>query len=263
MPVLFIAVALLGLAVGSFLNVVIHRVPLGQSLVAPASQCTGCASEIRIRHNVPVLGWLMLRGRCADCAAPISARYPLVELITGVLFVLTSIQVAALNQLAALPAYLFFIASGIALAAIDLSVLRLPNAIVYPTFVTIAVLFGAASLVEGTVEPLLRAAIGALALSAFYLALAIAKPGGMGFGDVKLAGVIGLVLGFLSYPAIVIGVFAGFVIGALVGIALIALRHAGRKTMVPFGPAMIAGALVAVFASAPLIDLYRTITLTA
>jgi leader peptidase (prepilin peptidase)/N-methyltransferase len=256
MPVLIAAMALLGLAVGSFLNVVIYRVPRGESLMQPRSHCPSCGARIRARHNVPLLGWLMLHGRCADCATPINARYPFVELATAVLFVATTVELARLHLLAALPGYLVFVAAGIALAAIDLDVLRLPNAIVYPTYVALALLLGGGSLLEGSVEPLIRAAVGGAVLFAFFLALALAYPKGMGFGDVKLAGVVGAVLGFLSYPAVLIGAFAAFVIGALAGVALMLARGANRKTALPFGPAMISGALVALFASAPIVDAY-------
>lgn len=263
MPLLLTAVALIGLAIGSFLNVVIHRIPLGQSLVTPASHCPTCDSAIRMRHNVPVFGWLLLRGRCADCAAPISVRYPAIEAITASLFVLTTLELARLNLLSALPAYLLFVSAGIALTAIDLSIMRLPNAIVYPTYASVAVLLGIAAMFEGSIEPFLRAVVGGVVLFVGFLALALAKPGGMGFGDVKLAGIIGGVLGFLSYPALLVGTFAAFVIGSLLGLAIIAVRQSGRGTLVPFGPAMVAGALVALFATAPLVELYHSVTLTA
>ena len=256
MPILLTAVTLLGLAVGSFLNVVIHRLPRGESLSHPGSHCPACEAAVRARHNVPVVSWLVLRGRCADCQAPISPRYLVVELVTAGLFVATTVEVARLHLLAALPAYLFFVAAGVALAAIDLDVMRLPNAIVYPSYAVLAVLLTTASLVTGAVEPLLRAAIGGVALFAFFLALAVAKPGGMGLGDVKLAGIIGAVLGFLSYPAVLVGVFAAFVIGGLLGAGLLLAQRAGRKTLIPFGPAMIAGALIALFASAPIAGAY-------
>ncbi|MDQ6849761.1 MAG: prepilin peptidase [Actinomycetota bacterium] len=256
MPLLLAAVALLGLAVGSFLNVVIYRIPRGESLVRPGSHCPACGEAVRARHNVPVLGWLLLRGRCVDCRAPISVRYPLVETVTALLFVAVTARLSALGLLQAAPAYLFFVAVGIALTAIDLDVRRLPNAIVYPSYLVLAVLLTLASVFEGGVEPLLRAGIGAAGLFAFYLALAVIHPGGMGFGDVKLAGVIGGALGFLSYPALVIGAFAAFVIGGLGAIALVAMRHASGKTAIPFGPAMVAGALIAILASGPLSDTY-------
>lgn len=263
MPLLIAAAALLGLAVGSFLNVVIHRVPRGESIVSPSSQCPGCSTTIRARHNVPLVSWLVLRGRCADCREPISIRYPAVEAATALLFVATTLDLASLHLLAALPAYLFFVAAGIALAAIDLSVMRLPNAIVYPTYVAVGVLLTIASLVEGSVQPALRAAVGAAALFAGFLALALIKPGGMGLGDVKLAGIIGAVLGFLSYPALLVGTFAAFVLGSVIGLVVIAARRSQDGHLVPFGPAMIAGALVALFATAPLVETYHSLALTA
>ena len=259
MPVLYATMALLGLAVGSFLNVVIHRVPRDESLLQPGSHCPACNSVIRARHNVPVLGWLVLRGRCADCAAPISARYPAVELATGLMFVATASQLAALHLLAALPAYLVFVSVGIALSAIDLDVHRLPNAIVYPTYVVLAGLLTTASVVTGSVEALARAAVGSGASLALFFALAVASPKGMGMGDVKLAGVIGAALGFLSYPAVLVGTFAAFLVGGLAGAALIISRRAGRKSLIPFGPAMVAGAFIALFASGPLVDAYSTL----
>src|SRR3954464_9600506 len=116
---LLVVVAIFGLAIGSFLNVVIYRVPAGQSLISPGSHCPRCGAPVRNRHNVPVLGWLLLRGRCADCAAPISARYPFVELFTGVAFAAVTWRLADLDRLAGLPAWLYFTSIGIALAAID------------------------------------------------------------------------------------------------------------------------------------------------
>ena len=261
MPVLIVATGLLGLAIGSFLNVVIHRVPLKLSLSRPPSRCPDCEHPIRPRHNVPVLGWLMLRGRCADCASPIAARYPLVELATAALFVAVTLQLAHLQLLAALPAYLFFAAIGIGLAVIDLDVKRLPNAIVLPSYPVAAVLLTLAALIDGDPSALLRAAIGGLGLYALYFALAFAYPAGMGFGDVKLAGIIGAMLGYISYQAWAVGAFAAFLTGGLVGVVVIASRRGGRKTALPFGPFMIVGALIAVFASGPISDLYASLIL--
>jgi len=249
-------VAVLGLVVGSFLNVVIHRVPRGESLVAPPSHCPSCNSPIRNRHNVPVLGWLVLRGRCADCRAPISVRYPLVEFATGALFVALTVRLAQLHLLGALPAYLYFAAIGVALALIDLDVRRLPNAIVLPSYPVLAALIVASGLVQRDGWSIARAAIGAAALFGFYFALAFAYPAGMGFGDVKLAGLLGLVLAYLSWAALVIGAFAGFLLGAVVGVAVMASGRGNRKTALPFGPFMIIGALVAIFAAASLASVY-------
>jgi len=250
--VLLIFVGLFGLVVGSFLNVVIHRVPAGVSVVSPPSACPNCDVRIRARHNLPVVGWLLLRGRCADCGEPISVRYPLVELLTGLLFVAMALRLA----LPDLPAFLYFTAIGVALSAIDLDTRRLPNAIVLPSYPVIAVLLTASAAYQGDFWPLLRAGLGGLALFAFFVVLAVAHPAGMGFGDVKLAGLVGMVLGYLSWRALLVGGFAGFLLGAVVGIAVIALRKGDRRTALPFGPFMVAGALLAVFTADALADAY-------
>jgi leader peptidase (prepilin peptidase)/N-methyltransferase len=243
---------LFGLAIGSFLNVVIYRVPAGLSIVSPPSACPNCQAPIRNRHNVPVFGWLALHGRCADCQAPISARYPIVEAVTAALFVALTIRLANASLSPALPAYLYLAAAGLALALIDVDHHRLPDAIVLPSYAVVAVMLTVASAVTGDWWALARAAIGAAALFAAYATLWLAYPSGMGLGDVKLAGVLGALLGWLSWSALVIGTFAGFVLGALYGVALMALGRAGRKTAIPFGPFMIAGSLLAVFVAAPL-----------
>jgi leader peptidase (prepilin peptidase)/N-methyltransferase len=255
-PLFLLAILALGLAVGSFLNVVIHRVPQGESLLRPRSRCPNCHAPIRYRHNIPVLGWLMLRGRCADCAAPIGLRYPIVEAATAVLFVAVTVLLSRMHLLSALPAYLYFAAIGLALSVIDIEHRRLPNAIVLPSYPVLATLLAASAAVERDWWPLARAGLGAAAMFVFFLALAVVYPAGMGLGDVKLAGIVGGVLAYLSWPALVFGAFAGFALGALVGVALMAAGRGGRKTAIPFGPFMIAGALVALPAAAPMAQLY-------
>ena len=250
-------VALLGLAIGSFLNVVIYRLPRNESLVSPASQCPSCGAPIRARHNVPLVGWLVLRGRCADCQAPISMRYPLVEFTTAALFVALTLRLSHLGLLSALPAYLYFAAIGIALALIDLDVQRLPNAIVLPSYPVVAALLTVAAGVHGSWSPLLRAVIGGAVLFAFYFALAFAYPAGMGFGDVKLAGILGGVLAYLSWRVLLVGAFGGFLLGALAGLVVLATGRGGRKTALPFGPFMITGALIAIFAGSSIADTYN------
>jgi leader peptidase (prepilin peptidase) / N-methyltransferase len=247
---------LLGLAIGSFLNVVIYRVPAGVSVVTPSSRCPTCDSAIRNRHNLPVLGWLALRGRCADCAAPISVRYPLVEFVTGALFVLVTVRSVQLHLAAALPAYLYLVAAGLALAFIDLDHHRLPNAIVLPSYVVVAVLLTIGSAVSHDWWALARAAISAASLFGFFCAIAFAYPAGMGLGDVKLAGVLGGLLGYLSWSALVVGAFAGFLLGAVAGLLVVALGRGGRKTELPFGPFMIVGALLALFCASPIAHAY-------
>ena len=254
-PLLLSIVGLLGLVVGSFLNVVIHRVPRGESLVAPGSHCPQCESAVRGRHNVPVLGWLVLRGKCADCRAPISVRYPLVETGTAALFV----AVAAKFDLSwELPAYLYLAAVAIALAAIDLDVMRLPNAIVLPSYLVAAVLFVPAAMVHNDWAATVRGLVAATALWLFYQFLALI-PRGMGGGDVKLAPLLGFYLGWLGWSSVAVGAFAGFLLGGVVGVALLTLKLADRKSRIPFGPAMLAGAFLAVFAASPIADWYTSL----
>ncbi|MDX3188695.1 prepilin peptidase [Streptomyces sp. MN03-5084-2B] len=248
--------AVLGLLVGSFLNVVIHRVPRGESVVRPPSRCPGCGQDIKARHNVPVVGWLVLRGRCAGCGARISVRYPLVELGTAVLFALLALRLDPPD----LPAFLYFGAIGIALALIDLDCRRLPDAIVLPSYPVLVVLLTASAWWRGDWWSLARAGLGGAALFAFYLLLALAYPAGMGFGDVKLAGLLGGLLAYLSWPALLIGAFGGFLLGAVAGVVVLATGKGGRKTALPFGPFMIAAALVAVFAAGPLGAAYQRLT---
>jgi len=252
-------VGLLGLAIGSFLNVVVYRLPRGESLARPGSRCPECGHPIRDQHNVPVVGWLMLRGRCADCGTPISARYPLVELGTGLAFAAVTWRLNDLGLRSAIPAYLWFTAVGIALALIDLSVRRLPDALVLPSYPVIAVLLAASSWVRDDWWSLARAGIGGAVLFAFYLAVALVKPEAMGFGDVKLSGVVGGVLAYLSWSALVIGAFLGFLLGAVIGVVLIAGGRGHRKTVVPYGPFMIAGALLALFVAPAILAAYRSL----
>jgi leader peptidase (prepilin peptidase)/N-methyltransferase len=246
-------VAAAGLLVGSFLNVVVWRVPRGESVVRPRSRCPGCQTQIRSRDNVPVLSWLALRGRCRDCDEPISPRYPLVELATAAVFVLLAARIGLEPEL---PAFLYLGAVGVALALIDIDVKRLPNAIVLPSYPVAGVLLGVAALVEGEVSALLRAGLGAAALFGFYFLLAFIYPAGMGFGDVKLAGVLGLYLGWLGWAEVVTGGFLGFLFGGVVGVLLMALNRAGRKSQIPFGPYMLLGALAAVLWGGALADFY-------
>ena len=253
-PMLFGIVALLGLAVGSFLNVVIHRVPRDESLIRPGSHCPQCGAAVRNRHNVPVLGWLLLRGRCADCRSPISVRYPLVEAGTAALFV----AVAAKFGLSwALPAYLYLAAIAIALALIDLDVMRLPNAIVLPSYLVAAALLVPAALLGDGVAPIVRGLAAAALLWACYRGLAYF--GGMGGGDVKLAPLLGFYLGWLGWGAVAVGAFAAFLLGGVVGVVLMATRLASRKSRIPFGPYMLAGAFLAVFAAVPITDWYASL----
>lgn len=258
----FVFAGILGLVIGSFLNVVVYRVPAGVSLTRP-SQCPSCDAPVKPWHNVPVVSWLLLRGKCATCGAAISAHYPLVELATGLAFVaVVSYWLPASDDLPWAPvalivvAYLYLASISIALTLIDLDTHRLPNAIVLPGYIVLGVLFAAACLFGVPWDALLRAAIGAAVLYGFYFVLRLARPGGMGGGDVKLAGVLGLALGFIGWGTLIVGAFAAFVLGGVFGIALMLARRAGRKTAIPFGPWMIAGAWVGIFAGEQLAQWY-------
>lgn len=257
---LAVLAALVGAAVGSFLNVVVHRVPAGVSVVRPPSACPACGCGIRSRDNVPVLGWLVLRGRCRDCAEPISARYPLVEAGTAVLFAAVTVGTLLAGSPWVLPAHLYLAAIAVALALIDLEHHRLPDAIVLPSYAVSAVLLLLAAGGTGEWGALLRAGIAMAALYGLYFLLAVAKPGGMGFGDVKLAGVLGLHLGFAGWSAVVVGTFSAFLLGGVVGVALIAVERASRRTAIPFGPFMLAGAGIGLAVGEPLVAAYLRLT---
>ena len=250
--------ALLGLLIGSFLNVVIARVPQRRSVVSPPSSCPSCGSRIRSRDNVPVAGWLLLRGRCRDCATAISARYPLVEALTGGLFAVLALR---FGPDPVLPAYLYLAAVGVALALIDLDVRRLPDVLTLPSYPVGAGLLAVGAAFGSPSGSLLRALVGGLAMLTFYFLLCLAYPAGMGFGDVKLSGVLGLFTAWLGWGAFAVGLFAGFLFGGVWGIGLILLGRGGRKSTVPFGPFMLLGALVAVLAGQPLAEAYLRLTL--
>lgn len=247
----------LGLIVGSFLNVVIWRVPRGESVVRPPSHCPGCDTPIAPRDNIPVVSWLWLRGRCRHCGTSISRRYPAVELLTAGLFAGLA---AYFGPIAQLPAYLYLAAVGVALALIDLDVQRLPDVLTLPSYPVGLVLLGAASWVHHDAWSFVRALIGMAALFAFYFTVAVVAPRGMGFGDVKLSGVIGLYLAWLGWGQLAVGAFAAFAVGALVGIGLILFAGGGRKTKVPFGPFMLVGGLLGILLGSSIASAYTSFT---
>ena len=247
--------ALIGLMVGSFLNVVIHRVPAGESVVRPRSRCPGCGTQLAERDNIPVISWLLLRGRCRTCGMPISIRYPLVELLTGVLF---GVVGAKFGADWALPAYLLFTASLIALSFIDLEHYRLPNKILLVTLYAGVPLLLLAAAASHRWHEFGQAVLGGVSALALLLAVHLVSPRGMGMGDVKLAGVLGLFLGFLSIGRVFLGLFLGFSLGAVIGVLLIATGLRTRKQHIPFGPFLAGGALLCVLIGGPILDWYRT-----
>jgi leader peptidase (prepilin peptidase)/N-methyltransferase len=243
----YVALAFLaGLAIGSFLNVVAYRLPRGESLVSPGSHCPSCDAPVRPRDNVPVLGWLLLRGRCRDCGAAISWRYPAIELATGVLFALV---VATQDEALRVALGLLLVTTLVPVTLIDLDTRLIPNRITLPAALA-ALAAGLLLEPEFVPEQLIA---GAAAFAFFFLA-ALLYPKGMGMGDVKLAGVLGLYLGRAVAPAIFLALISGVVVG-LVIMARVGQAQ-GRKTAVPFGPFLALGGLVAFFWGDALVDAY-------
>ncbi len=243
--------AVYGLVIGSFLNVVIARVPIGESVVKPASRCPKCATPLRAYDNIPVLSWLLLGRKCRTCRTPISVQYPAVELGTAVVFTLTACRI---GPHADLPAHLVAVAGFVALSVIDVQTKRLPDLVVFPSIVLTALGFVATALIDDRSGDLGRAGIGAAAAFGALLVVHLVRPDGMGFGDVKLALLCGLVLGWHGLADVVVGIYGGFVLGAIVGVALIASGRVRRGVTIPFGPFLAAGATLAVLFGGSLAD---------
>jgi len=247
---------LFGLLIGSFLNVVIWRVPRGESVVRPPSHCPGCDNPIAPRDNIPVISWLLLRGRCRHCGQPISWRYPAVELATAGLFVAVAVKI---GPHADLPAFLYLAAIAIALTLIDLDHFRLPDQLTLPSYAVGPALLLIPAIVNSAWWPYERALIGMAALRAFYEVISFISPKGMGGGDVKLSGVLGLYLGWLGWEELAVGAFMAFLVGGIVSIGLVLFAGAGRKTRVPFGPFMLIGAFLGIFVGHPLGHAYTSL----
>ncbi|HHC08583.1 MAG TPA: prepilin peptidase [Actinobacteria bacterium] len=243
MVVLLVVLALLGLAVGSFLTVVAARVPEGESIVSPRSRCRTCGTAVGVRDNVPVVSWILLRGRCRACGAPIGIRYPIVELLTAALFAAAGVVV---GPRAVLPAYLWFVGVTLVLAVVDLERKLIPNRILYPGTVVGVVLLGVGAFLDG--EPArLPGALGAglgtfLALGAVWLA----ARGGFGFGDVKLGFLLGVFVGYGHWSHAVAAFVLAFLLGGVVSVLLLVTGIRGRKDAIPFGPYLVAGAYLAI-----------------
>jgi leader peptidase (prepilin peptidase) / N-methyltransferase len=244
-----------GLAIGSFMTVAVHRLPRSESLLTPRSRCPGCGAELRNRDNIPLISWLMLRGRCSSCGMRISIEYPLTELATaavvvGVALTWTDVWVAVI--VAALASMMP------AIALIDIRHHIIPNRLMYPALIAFPVLLVAAWL-SGAHLNLAGAAIGFAAYGGGLLLVALVSRG-MGMGDVKLAGLIGLVLGSLGLRYVGVAAGAAIVLGGVGGLMALLLGRS-RRDAIPFGPYMAAGALVAIFVGDRLaegyLDLYR------
>ncbi len=245
--------AVLGLAIGSFLNVVIWRVPRKESVVRPPSHCPQCETPISPRDNVPVLSWLFLSGKCRHCKNPIPVRYPLVEAGCGVLFLAVAARFGASWEL---PAYLVLTAALLAISIIDLEHFIVPDRITAPLTVSALALLGVAAVAEGNGWRFGRTLLGGVAYFAFLLLLNILYPKGMGMGDVKLAFSLGLYLGWLGWGQVFLGGFLAFLLGAVVGVTLIATKVKSRKDVVPFGPFLALGAMLTILWGDPILRWY-------
>lgn len=242
---------LVGLAFGSFLTVVTHRVPKGESLVAPRSQCPSCGTQLRNIDNIPVVSWLFLRGRCRSCGARISPAYALTELATAGLFVGAALEFDSIWAAAMMAP---FLALMLALSVIDVRHRIIPNRLVYPSLVAFGAYIVVIALAGGGLDAV-RGAIGMLAYGGSLLLVAIVSPRGMGMGDVKLASLIGLVLGAVGLRYVAVAAGAGILMGGVGAIAAL-IVGASRKQAIPFGPFLAAGALVAAFLAPQISSVY-------
>lgn len=248
--------ALVGLAVGSFLNVVIARVPEGASVITPRSKCPQCESALARRDNIPLLSWLMLHGKCRSCSAPISPRYPIVELVTALIWAGLTAYALSRDILGVLPLLLVSSAILIALFVIDLDHKRLPDRLTFLMYPVALI----GLLIDGLVSgewPLGPALAGALIWLVPIGGIWFLSGGrGMGMGDVKLAPALGLILGWMGVGSAVVGLFSGWLIGGVVAIGLIVGRKARSGTAIPFGPFLIVGFAIGIVAGSALTDLY-------
>jgi leader peptidase (prepilin peptidase)/N-methyltransferase len=243
---LVVLAAVGGLLVGSFLNVVAWRLPRGESLLAPGSRCPGCERPVRPYDNVPVVSWLLLHGRCRECRTPISARYPLVEALTAALAAAVALANDGAHDVLL---GLVLVALLVPIALIDLDHRLIPNRLTALGALA-ALAIGAATDPGGVPQQLIAGA----AAGGFLLLAALARPGGMGMGDVKLAGMLGLFLG----REVAVALLVALVAGTLVGLAVMARRGVGegRKTAIPFGPFLALGAVAALTAGPAIVDWY-------
>jgi leader peptidase (prepilin peptidase)/N-methyltransferase len=246
------ACVVMGLLIGSFLTVVVDRVPRGASIMAPPSACGACDHRLTALDLVPIVSWLALRGRCRHCGARIGPEPLIIEIANTALFVAFGLKFGADIVLLA---YWCLAAALVALVWIDLHEFRLPREITYTAFVISAAVIVIDGVVDDSNDATLDAFIGAGIALAIMLVIYLASRGGMGDGDVRLAPLLGLHLGYLKLAIVPVGLFFGFLIGAVVGVAMMAVSKAGRKTALPFGPFLAAGTVLAIFIGEWFVDL--------
>lgn len=238
---------LAGLVAGWFATTLAVRVPAGEPALRPLGRCPECGVTLRIADMIPVVSWVRLRGNCRACGQPFGSWYLAAEVTTCALFAGLGLRIGAAAEL---PAFCYLAAISVALTVIDLRSRRLPDLLTLPSYpVALALLLVAAPFTPNGWSRVVHGLIGMAVLGAFYLFLAFIYPAGIGWGDVKLSGVLGLYLGWCGAQVFVAGALAGYLLAAVTGIALIAAGKATRKTTIPFGPFMLAGALGTILAS--------------
>ncbi|MDQ1288028.1 MAG: leader peptidase (prepilin peptidase) / N-methyltransferase [Actinomycetota bacterium] len=243
----------LGLAVGSFLTVVVERVPAGEPVLRPVARCSSCKAAVAPRDAVPLLGRWRLRGRARCCGAPLPRRDLFVEVATAVAFGAVAFWNGPTRLL---PALLYLAAVSIALAVIDIDTLRLPFAIVAPSYPVALVLLGGAAAIGADRAAAVRMLAGAAIWWGLYRLLHAIYPNGMGYGDVRLSGVLGLFTGYVGWPHVAVGLLAGFVVGGIAGLAFIAIGRRKLGSSIPYGPYLLTGAWIGLVAGEPVADWY-------
>jgi leader peptidase (prepilin peptidase)/N-methyltransferase len=245
MTIWIIASAVFGLMIGSFLNVVIWRVPNKMSIVKGGSMCPNCKASLTVRDNIPLFSYLFLRGKCRHCNNRISAQYPIIEALTSVVWVLTTWRV---GLHAYTFGYLIFFSGLIALSIIDIKTKLLPNKIVYPTGIALVLITSIWAVANGEYEILRNCFIVGAAYFALLGALWFASNGkAMGFGDVRLAFFLGFSMGLYGFLIPYIGMLLAFALGAVIGLLVITVTKSGRKTKIPFGPFLAMGTIIVIW----------------
>jgi leader peptidase (prepilin peptidase)/N-methyltransferase len=251
-----LAFALSGLLVGSFLTVLIARLPAGERTGRGRSRCPRCGAVILARDNIPVVSWLLLRGRCRSCGEPISPEYPITEALTAALFLGAA---AVFEPLELAIGAAVFLGVMTAVTFIDARHKIVPNRIIYPSLVAFGVAIGVGDLLGERVDAL-RALIGLGAYAGPLLLIALVVPGGMGMGDVKLAALIGLALGSIGLEYVAVAAGLGIISGGLGAVTAVTILRYGRKQQIPFGPFLAGGAVVATLLGPQIADLYLRMT---
>ena len=254
--ILEVAAGVFGLVIGSFIGVVVDRLPRQESIVSPPSHCVACSAPVRAYDNIPVVSYVVLRGRCRACGARIPPRDALLELGIGILFVLLAWR---LTSAWALPAYCVLAAAVVGISAIDVEHMRIPSTLVYSTAVLGAPLLVLASAGTHRWSALLGALIGGAVAFAAFFTLFFAVPKGSGFGDVRLAGLCGGFLGWMGYREVIVGFLISFIVAGVPAAVLLAMHKVNRRTQIPFGPFLAAGTVITVLFGAPVIHAWASL----